>query len=450
MNRIGWASRDITPPRPAMIQGQMHRRVGRSALDPLTVTALALEGVTDMAVFVSCDLPYTSDSLCRAVRRRVAERLPALPADRIILNCTHTHTALVLEDGFYDHPGGDVMTGAEGETWVVDRVSEAIVEAWQTRKPRVLGRAFGHAVVGHNRSAVYYPDGHAEMYGQTNRESFAWIGGYEDHSLDMLFVWEPGGALAGLALSIPCPSQVDEHLEQFSADFWHDIRVELRRRLGSHLHVLPICSAAGDQSPHFLLYGAQEAEMRRRRGVTERQEIAQRVGDAVSLALRCTQPEPEREWPILHRVREMTLTPWQITKAERDMSQSLYEQYAARGDRDSWWPKRLRWVVDCFDGRAKTEPYPVELHVLRVGDVAIATSPFELYLDYGLQIKARSPAGQTLLVQLTSGHDVWRYLPSERARQGGGYGAMPAISSVGPEGGRELVAATLALIRDLW
>ena len=41
MLQIGWATRDFTPERPAMIQGQMHRRIGREALDPLMVTALA-------------------------------------------------------------------------------------------------------------------------------------------------------------------------------------------------------------------------------------------------------------------------------------------------------------------------------------------------------------------------------------------------------------------------
>ena len=293
MMRIGWASREFTPLRPAMLQGQMHRRIARSALDPLTVTAWALEGQTpeDSTLFISCDLVSIPDELCRTVRERLAQRAPELPAERIIMNATHTHTSLVLEDGFYDPPKCDVMTPAECLAWVANCAVEAAVEAWETRKSGILGRAFGHAVVGHNRHAVY-TDRHAEMYGQTNREDFAWIGGYEDHSLDMLFTWEPQGALTGIALAIPCPSQVDEQIEKYSADYWHDIRVELRRRLGSQIQILPICSAAGDQSPHFLLYGKQEEEMRLRRGVTERQEIARRVADAVECALAHTHPEP--------------------------------------------------------------------------------------------------------------------------------------------------------------
>ena len=431
-----------------MLQGQMHVRVARSALDPLMVTALVLEGrePADGAVFVSCDLAYTSDPLYGIVRERVAGRLGGLPPDRIILNATHTHTSLVFEDGFYDYPGGDVMSPAECLSWIAERIVEAIVEAWAARRPRILGRAFGHAVVGHNRHAVY-ADGHAQMYGPTNREDFVWFGGYEDHSLDMVFTWEADGTLAGVALAIPCPSQVDEGLSQFTADYWHEIRLELRRRFGHHLQVLPICSPAGDQSPHFLIYGRQEEEMRRRRGVTERQEIARRVADAVSLALDCTHPDPAAEWPLLHRVRSLVLTPRQISRAERDWAQAAYEQCVQRGDTTSWWPVQLRRVVDTFDGRRTAEPFHMELHVLRLGDAAIATNPFELFLDYGLRIKARSPAAQTILVQLCG--RGW-YLPSERAVQGGGYGAMPAVSIVGPEGGRELVSATLSLIGELF
>jgi len=393
-------------------------------------------------VLVSCDLPFASPDLIQIVRERVAERAPNLPPERVVLHCTHTHTAPVVEDGFYDYPGGDVMSPSECLEWIAAHAVEVVVEAWGARRPRVLGRAFGHAVVGHNRHAVY-ADGHAQMYGKTNREDFIGFGGYEDHSLDMIFFWEPDGALSGLALAIPCPSQVTEGLSQWSADFWHDIRVELRARLGEQLQVLPICSAAGDQSPHFLLYGPQEEEMRNRRGVTERREIALRVADAVMRALDCTQPEPERQWPLAHLSERLILTPRQISREERDWAESAAEEAEAKGDTHSWWPTRLRRVVEYHDGLREAKPVPAEVHVIRLGDMALATNPFELFIDFGLRIKARSPAAQTVLVQL-AGRGM--YLPTERGVAGGGYGAMPAVSPVGPEGGAELVEATLALI----
>ncbi|MBO3803837.1 MAG: hypothetical protein JTT11_08240, partial [Candidatus Brockarchaeota archaeon] len=56
---IGWASGDITPPRPVMLKGQWHVRVSTHVEDPLTATALAFETAGDepeQAVLVSCDL----------------------------------------------------------------------------------------------------------------------------------------------------------------------------------------------------------------------------------------------------------------------------------------------------------------------------------------------------------------------------------------------------------
>ncbi len=448
MLRIGWAERDMTPGRTAMLQGQMYRRIAKEALDPLLVTALAIEGgdPTDVAILISCDLVGITEELQRAVRERLQQHLPSVPAERIVLNATHTHTSLVLSRGPYPLPEGDVMTPEECEGLVADRAAEAAAEAWERRAPHALQRAFGHAVVGHNRRAVY-ADGTARMYGATDREDFAWIEGYEDHSLDLLFTWDTDGRLAGVIIGIPCPSQVDEHLEFFSADYWHDVRVELRARFGDALHVLPLCGAAGDSSPHFLLYGRQEEELRRRRGVSERREIALRVADAVSRALADAVPDTG-DVPFAHAVRRVELSPRRITREERDWA----EAELPRAERDhgaaSWWPQRLRAVVESFDGLRTAEPFPVEVHVLRIGELALATNPFELFLDYGLRIKARSPAAQTVIVQLAAG--TGSYLPTERAVRGGGYGAMPAVASVGPEGGQELVEETLRMIGELF
>ena len=448
MPELGFATRDITPDRPAMIQGQKHLRVGKSALDPITVTAWAIsdEGTENHTVLVSCDIVSPSNGLTQSVRRMLKEQIPSLPSDSVILAATHTHTSLVTEDGAYEHPGGDVMTPAECETWIADRIVEAVTEAWKSRRKCAVGRAFGHAVVGHNRYAVY-AGGVAQMYGKSNREDFTSFGGYEDHSLDMMFVWASDGRLSGLLLVIPCPSQVDENLRQFSADYWHDVRLELKRRLGKDVSILGLCGAAGDQSPHFLLYNEQEKEMRERRDVTERQEIAQRVADAVDRALACTTPDSNQNCPIRHVSRHLDLTPRQISKQERDWAESAHAESVAKGDTESWWRVRLRAVVDTYDGLRKAEPVPAHIHAVRIGDAVMTTNPFELFLDYSLRIKARSPASQTFVVQLAgSGF----YLPTERAVQAGGYGAMPAVSAAGPEGGGELVEETLNLIRELF
>jgi hypothetical protein len=110
----------------------------------------------------------------------------------------------------------------------------------------------------------------------------------------------------------------------------------------------------------------------------------------------------------------------------------------------------MKWyegVQERFEAEQRHSRIEIEAHVLRIGDVAIAYNPFELYLDYGMQIKARSPALQTFIVQLTGNGT---YLPTARSIAGGGYGSVPASTPVGPEGGSELVEWTLVTLERLW
>ena len=85
---------------------------------------------------------------------------------------------------------------------------------------------------------------------------------------------------------------------------------------------------------------------------------------------------------------------------------------------------------------------------MRLGTVAFATNPFELFLDYGNQIRARSAAEQTFLVQIANGHEG--YLPTEKAEKGGHYSAFISSGKVGHVGGEQLVRETLTEIRNLF
>lgn len=87
-----------------------------------------------------------------------------------------------------------------------------------------------------------------------------------------------------------------------------------------------------------------------------------------------------------------------------------------------------------------------EIHVLRLGDVAICTNPFELFTDYGLRIQSRSNALQTFIIQLAG---PGTYLPTEKAVKSGGYSAVIQSSIVGPEGGQILVEKTSDLINQI-
>ena len=152
---------------------------------------------------------------------------------------------------------------------------------------------------------------------------------------------------------------------------------------------------------------------------------------------------------LRHCVKQIELPHRKVTEAE--VAEARKE--AAKFAKDPAQRWNYRWhmgVVERYEAQqAGTEqPYKMELHALRLGDVAIATNEFELFTDYGVQMKARSPAVQTFVIQLAAGS--YGYLPTERAVRGGHYSAVIQSSKIGPDGGQVLVDRTVEAINELW
>jgi hypothetical protein len=449
---IGAATVDITPSQPVALSGQRRVRIAKTAETPITATALALESrdadkALDHAIIVSCDLVAIRDGILEMVREKVKPRLEDVDSAKIFLCATHTHTAPVMLEGRYTLPEEGIMQPAEYAEFMTAKVAEAIVESWQKRQRGKAGWGQGQAVVAQNRRAVY-ADGTAKMYGATNTPQFRAIEGYEDHSLDVLFFWDEQDRLLATAVNVPCPSQEVESGSSINADYWHPARETLRRQHGQELHVLGWCGAGGDVTPHLMFGKAADERMRKLRGLTRLEEIARRIVQGWEDAYEGAQRDVRSDVPLVHDAQKIELPYRLVTEAEAAEARAAAAKYA--DDPAQKW--NYRWnqsVVDRYEsqqaGTAGT--YTMELHVLRLGDVAIATNEFELYTDYGVQIKARSPAVQTFVIQLTGSAG---YLPSERAVRGGGYGAVIQSSRIGPEGGQILVDRTIDAIRAMW
>ncbi|MCX6619909.1 MAG: hypothetical protein NTY38_02285 [Acidobacteria bacterium] len=429
----------------------MYTRIAKVVHDPVTATALALETKEDgaQAIMVSCDLVMITEELQHRLRDRTKAKLPGFDIRNLFLNSTHTHTGPALQGHLYTIPTEGVMQPAEYFEFLLDRLTEIGVRAWQDRTPGGVSWALGQAVVGHNRRAVY-SDGHAQMYGPANRPDFTHLEGYEDHGVEMIFFWDQARNLTGIAINIACPSQADEKATYVSADFWGDVRKELRERYSDKLFVYPMTGAAGDQSPHLLFRQQAEERMRQRLGISETQEIGRRIARAVDYVVDGARKDIWTEAPFLHKVEDLSLPVLKITEAEAELAKREYDQIMKGGpsNRRVWSAYRARDLIERYDRQEREPYYKMELHVIRIGNIAVATNPFELFLDYGIRMKVGSRAEQTFVVQLATKY--LSYLPTARGLAGGGFSADSRLCLVGPEGGQILVDRTVQLINSMW
>ena len=456
---IGWSQIDITPPKKTLLLGQFHARLADTAISPLTATALAVEtraqnDSLEQAIFLSCDL--AAESFKSDLLLKLADRCAGFDTDKLTINATHTHNAPPLRSGTYEEPEDDpdFMTPDEYRGFLVDRLADVVEAAWEDRQPGAISRGFAYAVVGRCRRAVYR-DGSAQMYGATDREDFLGIEACDDHAVNMLFIQDASGALTGILINLACPSQCDERKEEFSADFWHDVRVGLRDRYGPGVHLLPQCAPAGDASPHLLLDQREEKDLRDRAHVDDKGIIARRIMTAVEEA-QALASRPEREVEFRHFVRTLHLPRLRVTPEEYELEKRIPTMSEEELKRQPWgfnriWPfGAVSDLVSRYENQDENPTHHVECHIIRLGDVVFATNPFELFMDYGARIRARSKAPQTFLVQLADGSGNGCYLPTQRALDGGHYSAIIKSNWVGPEGGQLLVDETLASINELF
>jgi hypothetical protein len=474
--RIGWAVEDITPDGPVSMLGQYYKRVSTYVQSPLKVTACAIEstnGNKDQAIMVSVDVVIISKVIQDSVKSRLKSQIPDFDSRKLFLNAIHTHSA--------PNPGFDWDVDSKPDPRYIQRLTEMItkasVTAWNNRKPAGISRELGYAVVGHNRR-VQYADGTTEMYRSPDTKEFIGIEGPSDDGVDMVFCWDLNKELTGIIMNVSCPAQVTESKYYISSDYWGEVRRQVKEKFSKDIFILEQIGAAGDISPRDLPrdYKSGEPDMWDIPGIVE---IGRRLTAAVDFAYTDAKESIQTDPVFEHIVQDIDLPTRPVSKEEYEKSLKIVNEILSREPKypnspNTAWNRFNKEIEEnlkvkthgCWDNKEtdfgilkinqvllnnyinqpKNPFCPVELHVIRLGDVAFANNPFELYLDYGLRIKGRSKAKQTFIIQLSG--DSRGYLPTQRAVQAGGYSAL--VSEVGPAGGQMLVDTTVSLINQMF
>ena len=495
--KIGWAARQIAIEENVCLFGQMYLRISQGILDPNMTTALVLDSGEGHVIFCCCDIEaHRDDSIQRTIDKVVAAR-PEIDPGSIVMNVTHSHTAGSICPTAEKSPDGiPLYDGMKYREFVAQQSADAIIEAWDKRAEGGISYGYGYAVVGHSRRVCYSvdkgsngkelviaPNGHAMMYGKTNDPDFSHYEAGADHFLNLMFTYDKTNKLTGIIVNVPCPSQVVENFVKQSADYWHDVREMVKETFGPDVMVMPQCAFAGDLSPRILHYGKAQA---RRFGLkfgmnydpkackvgsqddfnkrmAERKDIAERILEGVKEVYSWASKDIQTDVKIKSVYKPIALTRRLITDEEkRECEETLEAAKNAIPKPEDSTPEEYRTALTKYNSfkdrnlraleryeEQKTDRYQERgFHVVQVGDIAFATSPYETYMDYMHRIQARSPFIQTFMIQMASFGGA-SYMATTRAMEGKGYSASIFCNQVGAEGGQELVETTLELLGGL-
>lgn len=416
----GAAQADITPPPGTDLTGYILRTGPATGVhDPLYAKALALELDGRWAAILACDLLGLEATTVRRVRAAI-EAATGIPADHILLACTHTHAgpaSMFLQD-----------CGAIDAAWLracERRLVETVQLAKQHLAPATLGAAYGTVTGGvHNRRTP---------------------GDVIDPALGVVQVVGSDGVPVAVLLNYAChPTFLGAENQLISAEYPGLAAREVQS--AGRAPCLFLTGAIGDVGPV-------------ERGLARLEQLGTTVAREACRVLAHTPTQTPQRLAVASTTLAL---PLQGLPAVEDVERYLAEQRrllqaataAGQPGQAKIAQAMVHWAERTLAQSANgmSPSVEVEIQVIRLDKLALVGVPGEFFVELGLQIKAAASGDQVMVVGFANGNVG--YIPARRAYPHRGYEIDDAYryygypSAFAPEAGEMIVAAAGELIQS--
>lgn len=431
--QVGAAAKIINNRLGGWVQGAGVTKKADRIRDDLEANALLLKSDDLSLLLVSCDL-VALDTPAVAKMREAIGRAINIPPRNVLITCTHQHSGpSLLKTNYFMPVDAAYIERLQG--WL----AELALEAANSAGPGSIGWVVGEAQIGYNRR-VCWADGTHSMHGNTARPDFAGLEGPDDPQHLALFAKDADGKLVAVVHHNTTHPTIFYGAGIYSADFPGVARKLVREALGE-IPVLFLNGAQGDIAIDNQLNRPRES----------REEKLERIGRMVAEeTLRLYKEAEFSDQPILgHEYEDLEMgvrlpTPEQLTAAQAMLKRvDAGEKVSGMGIIFAFGAVHLQELY----GENPVDMVPV--HAIRIGDVALVTQPCELFCQFALDIKRRSPAKATAVVGLADGYAG--YCPTIYGILGGGYSGRPiSWTRLEPYAGYKMVEAAGPMLSRLW
>ena len=436
--RAGAVAVDITPVRfPVIVNGGFLEKVAKEAHDRLYARALVMEsGRVRVAVVVvdSCMMPR--DLLDRA--KELARERTGIPADRMMISATHTHSAPAAmgclgtdaDSDYAEFLPGRIAAAIEGAArrltparagWTtVDDFEHTHTRRWILRPDKMKTDPFGNVTVRANMHPGYEnPDAIAPS-------------GPVDPAISLLSIQtaegKPLALLANYSMHYFGASPV-------SSDYYGPFAEAMSRRIAAgdkDFVAMMSQGTSGDQM--WMDYGKPKAD------VTVR-SYAEAVADVAFRAYRTIRYE--RSPDLAMAEAKLTLRRRVPDEARLRWARELLSKTPGAKPRNQ--PEVYAREQELLHADPVRE---LKLQALRVGQLGITAIPNEVFAITGLKLKAYSPLQPTFNIELANGAEG--YIPPPEQHRLGGYTTWPArTAALETEAEPKIVETLLGLLEKV-
>ena len=372
--------------------------------DELAVTCIALRQGGQTYLIYTCDT-VTINDFYHDIKRMVTEKT-GVPADNIVLNATHTHSAPTIKQ---DLPGKEEYL-AKFKVACVDAAVAAIADLGDAALSYGSAQTEGMTFIRH----YWMNDGTSFGNGHGSRES-----GYKSHMYDadpecQVLKFTRSGKKDIVMINLAAHATICSGKDlktKLSADFPYYTRTHVEQN--ADVHCAYFIAAGGDSVPNSRmgLYpeNRDPAYFGARLGgyvLSALNNMTEAEGDDVTLygevfTAKRMKEGVEDEVRLAHAREVLALR----TKFGSHRAPEVVEKVKEYGFHTNFEASGLV-------GRAnapETGSFPI--HAMAIGNVGITFFPGELFSTFGKEIKKNSPMAFTFVVSCSEDHQL--YFPNE-------------------------------------
>jgi hypothetical protein len=444
--KAGFAERDITPELGMEQPGGYSKSYHRSFHDPCKVRAAVFDDGKRRVALVGIDGGFLWRDVVQAARKGIQEKC-GLPPEAVLVGASHSHSAGplgIVQPGEYDHASPLVRSlaykkSACADPRYLDKVRQEIVTAvCQADASRVEAR--GGVGVGVEDHVAYnrrlrMKNGRTYTHPGQGNPDIVDYAGPTDPQVGVLGVWNREGKLLGCVVNFACHATTSPG--GISASYIYYLEKTIRGTLGPEAIVVFLPGASGDvtqvdnRSPYANPPGEAWAQLVGGRLGAEAVKVllAMDRGSLVPLDVRSKILEIKRRVPRPERVQKS------LEIVQKDPKTVHPTEWAFAKE-----------IVLLGTLLAKQPTAEVEVQAIQVGPAVFLSSPAEMFCQYGLDMKAKSPFKFTFPACLANGFNA--YVPTEEAfgEHGGGYETrLTSCTNLEVTAGRKIVEAAVEL-----
>lgn len=450
---VGAAMVDITPPVGFPLYGYP-ARPSTGIKDSLYAKAIVFKQGDVRGALVVCHLLGIPRDLSRIAREK-ASKETGIPFQNISISATHTHTSPGITESFKEYAlreaAGKLTAEDESSyfTDLINGITESIVSAYNNSAEAEIISGKGQAPdISFNRRYLM-TDGRVRFNPGRNNPDIVQPAGPIDPEVSFVLFRPPGESNYLSSLTVFSSHYVRGGTE-FSSDYPYFLQQRYNELFGDqHLSVFGL-GACGNVNAVDVFGPAQDADI-------SVKEFGYALADAVKDVL----PKEAKIAPSLEIASKIVYLPiqdyteeeleWSREKREQIFNERSFLSHRRRLKISIWGvqpPLEKLRMYEAVAPAVSGDPWriPVEIQVFKLDqETAIVTMPGELFVEFGIDIKKRSPFANTMLIELANA-DI-AYVPTIQGFKEGDYEAIN--SRLIPGSGEKMVDSAIEILKHL-